>query len=361
MPMKDDPTHVTDYIFESVGQPLHKQQHPLPPLRQGELLVAVEMTTICTSDLLTLTGKRKEPTPLILGHEIVGHIAALSEQPLEYMQGNILQLGDCISWSVFSAPADSSLAKQGIRQKSPDVVKYGHRRLDERHIFSRGMATHCHLLANTCIMKVSENIPLASICPVNCSLATVIGGVRLAGDLAERRVLITGGGMLGIYAWAVAHTLGGQQVIVVEPQAERREICHQFGAERCYPPEQNFNDLAGKFDISVDASGNLEAVQLGLNALDTGGTAVWLGAVYPQASLPVDTEMIVRRLLSIKGLHNYNEVDFKTAINFITQNYRHYPFEELVGKVFPLGAVEEAISFAKQHKPFRVAFQPGSA
>jgi len=40
------------------------------------------------------------------------------------------------------------------------------------------------------------------------------------------------------------------------------------------------------------------------------------------------------------------------------ENYARYPFETLVEKVFSLEDVEEAISFAKQHKPFRVGLQP---
>lgn len=359
--MNQEPPTGTAYVFESVGKPLQKHVHPLPDLNAGEVLVAVEMTTICTSDLLTLSGKRNEPSPLILGHECVGRITAVHDHGVFDMQGNALEIGDRVSWSVFSASADSIHSAQGMRQKSPDVVKYGHRRLSESHYFSGGMATHCHLLANTCIMKVSAKIPLASICPVNCSLATVIGGLRLAGDLAGRRILVIGGGMLGIYACAVAHTRGARQVVVVEPQTERRATCLHFGADRCYSPEHSLDDLPGRFDISLDTSGNLEAMQMGLNALDIGGTSVWLGAVYPQPSLPVDTEMVVRRLLTIKGLHNYNEKDFKMAIDFITQNYYRYPFEELVEKIFPLEAVEEAISFAKQQKPFRIALQPGSA
>ena len=69
----------TAFIFSAAGKPLFKQQYPLPKLENGDVLVSIEMTTICTSDLLTLSGKRKEPMPLILGHEIVGRITALPE------------------------------------------------------------------------------------------------------------------------------------------------------------------------------------------------------------------------------------------------------------------------------------------
>jgi len=348
----------TAYIFSAVCAALEKKQHPLPELKQGEVLVSIEMTTICTSDLLTLSGKRQEPAPLVLGHEIVGRITALPDQSVKDMQGTVLRLGDRISWSVFSAPADNSWAQQGMRQKSPQVVKYGHRRLSGQHYFSGGFATHCHLLADTCLMKVSEDIPLASICPVNCSLATVIGGVRLAGSLQQKRVLITGGGMLGIYACAVARQRGASQVVVVEPLAERIKTCLRFGADDALSPEDFSAGRDEEFDVTLDTSGNLLAMQAGLKALATGGIAIWLGAVYPQSPLGVDTETVVRKLLTIRGLHNYNETDFRQAIQFMEENHACYPFTSLVEKVFSLEDVEEAINFAKQHKPYRVGLQP---
>ena len=346
------------YIFSAAGEPLEKRVHSLPDLWVGEVLVSIEMTTICTSDLLTLSGKRKEPAPLILGHEIVGRITALPNQEVKDMRGVVLKQGDRISWSVFSASAETSWAKRGMRQKSPGVVKYGHRKLNAQHYFSGGFATHCHLLADTCLMKVSESIPLAAVCPVNCSLATVIGGMRLAGELPGKKVLITGGGMLGVHACAVARQQGASHVAVVEPQAARRNTCLRFGAESAYSPKEFGAQQEWKFDITLDTSGNLQAMHQGLHALDIGGVAVWLGAVYPQSTLGVDTETVVRKLLTIRGLHNYNETDFRQAIQFMEENYARYPFETLVEKVFSLEDVEEAISFAKQHKPFRVGLQP---
>merc|ERR1719440_2646520 len=60
-------------IFHGVGQPLELREMKLPEtLEEGELLVRLEVATICGSDLHTFHGKRTEPMPLILGHEGVG-------------------------------------------------------------------------------------------------------------------------------------------------------------------------------------------------------------------------------------------------------------------------------------------------
>ena len=62
-------------VFEKVGEDIKLQNFMVPDtLEAGAVLCKVRFSTICGSDLHTITGKRKEPTPLILGHEMVGKI-----------------------------------------------------------------------------------------------------------------------------------------------------------------------------------------------------------------------------------------------------------------------------------------------
>ena len=63
-------------IFEKAGVPLTLKEVEIPALKTGEVLVRTECTTLCRSDLATYVGRRIEKTPTILGHEIVGRIAA---------------------------------------------------------------------------------------------------------------------------------------------------------------------------------------------------------------------------------------------------------------------------------------------
>ena len=56
------------------GNSFELVQQALPKLGSKEILVSIEMTSVCGSDLHTYTGKRTGPSPSILGHEIIGHI-----------------------------------------------------------------------------------------------------------------------------------------------------------------------------------------------------------------------------------------------------------------------------------------------
>ena len=59
-------------VFHEVGRPLAIEEHDIPTLSDGEVLVRVTCCTICGSDLHTFNGDRPGPTPSILGHEIIG-------------------------------------------------------------------------------------------------------------------------------------------------------------------------------------------------------------------------------------------------------------------------------------------------
>ena len=72
-----------------------------------------------------------------------------------------------------------------------------------------------------------------------------------------------------------------------------------------------------KADCTIDFSGNLASMGATVDALRIGGTAVWVGGVCPQEPIRLDTEKIVRNLYTIKGLHNYNADDFRTAVSFM--------------------------------------------
>ena len=62
-------------MYTGAERPLALQEVDIPrPLEPGAVLCRVRLSTICGSDLHTISGRRTEPTPSILGHEIVGEI-----------------------------------------------------------------------------------------------------------------------------------------------------------------------------------------------------------------------------------------------------------------------------------------------
>jgi len=357
-------------IFNVQNAPFEMEDVKVPALKEGEILVRNEYTTLCRSDLYTFSGKRTEKTPTILGHEIVGVIEEMGPgAPERDTRGDILAVGDRITWAIYAANPDSPMARRGIPQKGKDLFKYGHEQIKPQSHLHGGLSEYCILRRYTPILKLREEMPLPVITLINCSVATVAGSLRLAGEIKDRNVMITGAGMLGIIACAICKSRSARRIIAVDISEERLATAKRFGVDDTILVNPNgptlkdqVSSLLGEdsLDAALDYSGVPETMEASLAALGIGGTAVWVGACFPQRDLAVSAENTVRSLHSIKGLHNYNQEDFVAAVEFMEQHHKDYPFMELVDDRFDLDTVGEAFVYALSSGAHRVGVRTTS-
>lgn len=352
-------------VFHSHDQAMELKEIPIPALQAGELLIKIQYATLCRSDLNTFCGKRFEATPTILGHEMMGTIAAFGpDSPRLDLVGNALQTGDRLSWAIFASDPDSELAQKGIPQKAADKFKYGHEPLTASSVLHGGLSQFIVLRAHTPIVKISPAIPSAIASIINCAVATVSGALRLAGDIEGKRVLVSGVGMLGIIACAMCKTQGAQVVIAVDNNETRLEKAKAFGSSVQVQANDQLSavlqTLYGKknpIDLVLEFSGITQAMESTLQLLDFGGIAIWVGATHPQPALQLNAEQLVRNLWTIKGLHNYNRKDFIHAVSFMEKHHADFPFSSLIYDDFTLDQVNEAFAYALAANPYRVGIK----
>lgn len=340
-------------VFNGAGEALEKQEIEIPVLKPGEILIRNLYTTICGSDLHTFCGLRKEAIPSVLGHEIVGEIQDFhpDHHRMDYL-GNALQIGDRVTWSIFASDPDSVKAKNGMPQKAEGLFKYGHAQVTQEEALHGGLSTHCVLKYGTAVLKISEEIPLKVAATINCAVATVAGAVRLSGTLKGKKVLISGVGLLGLVCVAMCKADGASEIHVADISQERLILALNFGADVQHLLSQD-PSLPTGIDIAFDMSGSPDAMEMGINALSIGGTAVWIGAVFKTRPVQIDAEQVIRRLNTIKGLHNYNYEDFVHAVRFIEDNHSKFPFEALVSADFSLDNSISAFNYAVAERPIR--------
>ncbi|RZL02634.1 MAG: alcohol dehydrogenase, partial [Pedobacter sp.] len=262
--------------------------------------------------------------------------------------------GDRVTWSIFSSDADSIMSRSGMPQKADGLFKYGHAQVSENDPLHGGLSTHCILKAGTAVMRLSPEVPLPVAAIINCAVATVAGALRLAGNVKNKTILITGCGLLGMVCAAMCKQKGAKYVHMADINLSRLNQSTAFGADELHLLKDNAAILPNRIDITFDMSGSPDAMQQGLDALGIGGIAVWVGAVFNTRKVHLDAESIVRRLLTIKGLHNYNFEDFVVAVEFICQSHDVFPFEQVIGKEFVLASTNEAFEYAVNYKPLRV-------
>ena len=286
----------------------------IPALEPGELLVRVDLATVCGSDLHTVAGRRPGACPSILGHEAVGHVVAVGDA------SSPATVGDRIVWSVTVSCGRCMRCVRGFTAKCSAVRKVGHESANGTWVLSGSYARHIVLPRGTAVARVPETMPDAVAAPAACATATVMAALEAAGAVHGRNVLIVGAGMLGITA-AAAATERGATVRILDREPERQRAACGFGAHE---------DDGGSTDVAIDFSGASSAVQSALSRLDTGGRLVLAGSVSPGPPITVDPEAVVRNWLTVTGVHNYEPRHLHQAVAFLHDTVDKYPWESLV-------------------------------
>ncbi|BCZ22151.1 alcohol dehydrogenase [Mycobacterium senriense] len=310
----------------------------VPPLGPGDALVRVRLATVCGSDRLTVSGRRQQPCPSILGHETVGEIVALGTGEPRAVDGRSLRVGQRVIWSVTWPCGTCDRCLAGVTAKCRVVHKAGHEALNSEWALSGGYAQHVLLPRGLPVAVVDDDLMDSVAAPASCATATVMAVLERAGSLAGRRVIVLGAGMLGLTAIAAAVSAGASVVTAVDPAAARRQLARRFGAT-------SVRDSVGGADASdilLEFSGVPDVLQDGLAGLDVQGIAVLAGSVAPNAAVAVDAESVVRRQLSILGVHNYEPRHLAAALTFLHRTCERFPWHELVadpGSLDDLGAL----------------------
>ena len=64
---------------------------------------------------------------------------------------------------------------------------------------------------------------------------------------------------------------------------------------------------------------------------------------------------VVRKILSLQGVHNYTPADLRAGLEFLAANHEQFPFERLIAETFPLEEADTAFASASETGALRVA------
>ena len=356
-------------VMTAAGAELEIREYPIPWPEAGAILVRVTCCTICRSDLLSWSGRRPSPTPVILGHEIVGRIEELGGRVTHDTGDRPLRVGDRVSWTIMDSCGKCYYCRdQGLPMKCRQLRKYGHDNCATPPHFLGGFAEYCYLSPGTCVIRLPENITDEEAAPANCALATVTAGWEAAELRPFENVLIQGAGALGFYAAALAKHAGCNQIIVTDVLDHRLEAIRAFGATATFNTRQMTDAevlravrerTGGRgVDAALEVAGIPEIIPLGLACLRIGGRYVEHGNTYPGAMLSYDISDLVFRRLTIRGVHNYDTRHLRQGLDFLAQAKSAFPFHRLVTHRFPLKEINAALRMAQSGEAIRVAVLP---
>ncbi len=109
-------------------------------------------------------------------------------------------------------------------------------------------------------------------------------------------------------------------------------------------------------DVVVEMAGVLGVVEEGIGLLRNGGHYSFVGLVHPNSVLSnISGEQIIRKCLTIRGVHNYSPWHLSEAMEFLEKNSEKLPWDALFNpKEFALKDIDNAFTEAMKGDYCRV-------
>ena len=280
----------------SPGPGLSLTEVPVPTPGVNDVLIKVKKTSICGTDIHIYNwdawAEKTIKTPMVIGHEFVGTIAAVGANVVGFQPGDLVD-GE---GHIVCGLCRNCLA--GRRHLCKDTKGVGVNR-------DGAFAEYLCIPASNAV-HVDPSIPLDVLScfdPLGNATHTA-----LQYDLVGEDVLITGAGPIGCMATAIAWQAGARKIVVTDVNPDRLALAARMGATRTVdvskeklPDVQREIGMKEGFDIGLEMSGNPVALNTMIDNMAHGGRIALLG-IMPGAAA-VDWNKVVFNMLTIRGIY----------------------------------------------------------
>ncbi|WP_238367488.1 L-idonate 5-dehydrogenase [Mesobacterium pallidum] len=305
----------------------------------GEVSVRLARGGICGSDLHYFNhggfGTVRLREPMILGHEVSGHVTALGDG----VSG--LEVGQLVAVSPSRPCGDCGECLRGLPNQCLNMRFYGSA-MPFPHIQG---AFREELVAGA-----AQCIPADGLDPAQAAMAeplsVALHAVRRAGEMLGRRVLVTGCGPIGVLVILAARRAGAGQIVATDISDRMLEFARAAGADVVLNTREDPEALApftagkGTLDVLFECSGAQPALVAGIGALRPRGRIVQLG-LSGDMSLPM--MQLTAKELELCGSFRFHE-EFAVAVDMMRKGL--IDAGQLLTHSFPLADFADAFAMA---------------
>lgn len=287
-------------------------EHPEPTPGPGEVRIRVARGGICGSDLHYYNhggfGAVRLREPMILGHEISGHVSALGPGVAGLASGQLVAVSP-------SRPCgDCRFCRTGDPNHCLHMRFYGSA-MPFPHIQGA--------FREVLVADAAQCAPADGLSPAEAAmaepLAVALHAVRRAGGMLGRSVLVTGCGPIGVLCILAARRAGADLVVATDLSDFTLAAARAAGADITLNMAGDPDALApyaqdkGRFDLQFECSGATPALAAAIPALRPGATIIQLG-LGGDMTLPV--QAMTAKELVLKGSFRFHE-EFFTGVSLM--------------------------------------------
>lgn len=326
-------------IVIHAAKDLRIEDRATPEPGLGEVQIAVATGGICGSDLHYYLhggfGAIRLREPMILGHEVSGHVTKLGEGVTGLRVGQLVAISP-------SRPCNACIyCALGMHNQCLHMRFYG-----SAMPFPHIQGAFSEIL----VADARQCTPADGLTPGEAAmaepLAVVLHATRRAGEMLGKSVLVTGCGPIGILAILAARRAGADLIVATDLSDFTLAMAKKVGADEVInmgsAPEglEIFTPNKGTFDILYECSGAAPALIAGIKAMRPGGTIMQLG-LGGDMTLPMMA--ITSKELSLKGSFRFH-TEFSVAVSLMQKGL--IDVKPLITHTLPLAQAGRAFDLA---------------
>ncbi len=308
------------------------QERELRAPGPGEVQLAVAYVGICGTDLHIKHGAMdgRVSIPAVIGHEMSGIVAAV---------------GDGVSaW----APGDEVTVMPLDWCGRCPACRGGHQHVCQNLVFvgidAAGAMQQAWTVPERLLVRLPPGLGLESAA-LSEPTAVAVHDIRRGAVARGERVLVVGGGPIGLLIASVA-AVEGADVLISEPNEFRRSVAEELGLRAVDPTAADLDaevaawtDGAGS-DVAFEVSGSAAGLRSATHALRVRGRLVVV-AIHAQP-VPVDLFRVFWRELELIGARVYERRDFERAVEMLAAG--GIPATKVISVIEPLERAPQAFS-----------------
>ncbi len=251
--------------------------------RTDDVVIDIAYCGVCHSDIHQARDEWGGSIfPMVPGHEIVGHVAAVGDAVTGFKVGDAVGVGcfvDSCRQCTQCKAGEEQFCEQGMtatyngRERAGGAPTYG------------GYSTRITVQQDY-VLRIPDGMPLDSAAPLLCAGITTYSPLRHWGVKPGDKVAVVGLGGLGHMAVKIANAMGAEVTVLSTSESKRADAqalgAKSFAATR---DPDTFKKLAGSFDLIIDSVSAPHDYNAYLNLLKVDGSMVLLGV--PEAPAPV--------------------------------------------------------------------------
>jgi L-iditol 2-dehydrogenase len=290
----------------------------------GEVLVRIQAAGICGTDRHLFKGEFPCTPPVTLGHEFAGEVIAAGS-------GVTLALGTRIT-------CDPNIACGACDQCLRGRV----------NLCRRNVAIGIHRdggFADMAVIPAHRAVPVPDLDPHHAAfaepLACTLHGVDLGAPVPGERVIVLGGGVIGLLAVQLARNAGAEVTLVTRHQA-KRDLALTLGATQTATTEAEARALLPQgADLILECAGVAETVEMAPRLTRSGGRVVILGVMPQGAQARIEPFDLLFR--EVRILHSFiNPFTQTRAATMLTKG--QIKVAPLISRIIPLSEAAKVIA-----------------